>query len=41
MEFFNKRFFRFLMGFLSILAFSVSLTLLVQKYETAPSFFEE
>jgi hypothetical protein len=42
MQFLNKRFFRFLVGFLSILAFSVSLTLLVQKYEsTTPTFVSE
>lgn len=41
MQMFNKRFFRFLVGFLSILAFSVSLTIVVQKYETTPTFFGE
>jgi hypothetical protein len=41
MQFLNKRFFRFLLGFLTILAFSVSLTLLVQKYESAPTFIGE
>jgi hypothetical protein len=42
MQALNKRFFRFLVGFLSILAFSVTLTIVVQKFDSpSPVFAEE